>query len=70
MWYGQSYALYPSDNVVFLGIPYAGGNYAYVKVLALEIEPEPQSQNGTMVSFRYEYQSEDRGLCLFTNQAR
>lgn len=70
MWYGQSYALYPSDSVVFLGVPYASGDYAYVKVLALEIEPEPQSQNGTMVSFRYEYQSVERGLSLFTNQER
>ena len=69
-WYAESYALYPSDSVVFLKLPFVGGKNAYVKVLALSIQPEPQSNNGTMVSFRYEYQSEDRGLCLFTNQAR
>lgn len=69
-WIGTEYLPGSQDQVVFLKLPYVGGSAAYVKVMALTIAPEPASVNGTMVSFRYEYQSQDLGLCLFTNQSR
>ncbi len=66
-WHSTSYALFTSDEVVFLQLPYANGSYAYVKVCSLLIEPDPDSEHGTMVSFTYEYQPNDLGLSLFTN---
>jgi len=67
IWYSTSYALFTSDEVVFLQLPYVSGSYVYVKVCSFSIEPYPDSEHGTMVSFTYEYQPQDLGLCLFTN---
>jgi len=68
-WYGNSYQLYTSDSVVFVELPYASGPSAYVKMYGIQIAPEPLSQNGTMVSFKYEYQPNDLGLTLFTSNS-
>lgn len=64
-WY-ESYQLYSSDSAVFCALPFSGGNVTYVKMFDLAIAPEPQSQNGTMVSFKYEYQAMDN-ITVFTS---
>lgn len=68
-WIPTSYVLYTSDSVVFLALPFSTGGSAYVKMYGLTVAPEPTSNNGTMVSFKYEYQSNDLGLTVFTSNA-
>jgi hypothetical protein len=55
-WY-ENYELYTNDRVVFCALPFPGGDIIYVKMYALNISPDPDSPRGTIVSFRYEYQT-------------
>ncbi len=66
-WLGSSYMLFPSDDVVFVKLPYNSGENAYAKMYGLSVVPDPTTNNGTMISFSYEYQSNVLGLTLFTS---
>lgn len=68
-WYSTTYQLYTSDSVVFVALPYSGGSFAYAKMYGIQVSAEPTSNNGTEVSFKYEYQSNDLGLTLFTSNS-
>lgn len=65
-WVGSSYQLYTSDSVVFIKLPYVASN-AYAKIFGLSITPDPTTNHGTMISFSYEYQTNELGLTLFTS---
>jgi len=67
-WSGTSYPLYTSDDVVFVALPIGSGS-AYVKMYGLSVTPDGASNNGTIVSFKYEYQPEDLGLTVFTSNS-
>jgi len=65
-WFVQSYELLTSYSAVFCALPYTGGDIYYVKMFDLAIAPEPNTSDGTMVSFRYEYQTIPN-VTVFTN---
>jgi hypothetical protein len=67
VWYSTSYRLLTGDSVVFVELPWNSGQSAYVKMYDITVAPDPDSNNGTMVSFKYEYQSEILGLTVFTS---
>ncbi len=68
-WFNESYILYTSDSVVFVRLPFSGNTNAYVKMYNLSVTPDPNTDNGTIVSFSYEYQPDDRGLTVFSSRA-
>lgn len=69
VWLSESYELYTSDSVVFVKLPYNTGTNAYAKMYNLSVTEDPNTNNGTIVSFSYEYQSNDMGLTVFTSSA-
>lgn len=66
-WISNSYILYTSDSVVFVKLPYSDGN-AYAKMYGLSVTPD-ETANGTIVSFKYEYQPKAANLTVFTSNA-
>lgn len=68
-WYSTSYRLLATDSVVFVELPFNSSSSAYIKMYDLSVTPDPDSNNGTMVSFKYEYQSEVLGLTVFTSSS-
>lgn len=68
-WIPNSYILYTGDSVVFVKLPYDGGDNAYVKMYGLSVTADPATTNGTIVSFSYEYQPKELGLTVFTSNA-
>ncbi len=69
-WFSTSYPLYTSDSVVFVQMPFMSGTNAYAKIYGLSVTPDPTTNHGTMISFSYEYQTNDLGLTLFTSNSQ